>query len=202
MPPADAPLFQSAMVIGAYLIGSLSPGWLLARRAGLDLREAGSGVTGASNAGRVLGRSAYVSVLAFDVLKGWLVVALAESWDPGSTWAALMGPAVVAGHIWPIWLGFRGGRGAATLMGVLLAYDWRIVALAWIPGLIAGILAHKGFAARAVAFLASLPIGWYLLRGPDYHQGIPGSITQLALVISWSMVLLAHRAHFAKHVPG
>ncbi|HZZ59463.1 MAG TPA: glycerol-3-phosphate acyltransferase [Opitutaceae bacterium] len=202
MSPADALFLQSMLVLGAYLVGSISPGWLLARRAGVDLRSAGSGVTGASNAARVLGRSAYGWVLVLDALKGLLVVAFAEAYAPGSTWAALTGPAVVAGHIWPIWLGFRGGRGAATYMGVCLAYDWRIVALAWIPGLLFGLVVHKGFAVRAVGFLASLPIGWWLLRGPVYHQGIPGTIAQLALASCFSMVLLAHRGHFAKHVPG
>lgn len=200
--PADALLIPSVFVIGAYLVGSLSPGWLIARRSGIDLRKEGSGVTGASNAARVLGKSAYGWVLALDALKGLVVVAAAEAWAPGSAWAVMTGPAVVAGHIWPIWLHFKGGRGAATFMGVLLAMDWRIVAWAWIPGLLFGLVVHKGFAVRTVAFLASLPIGWCLIGGPAYHRGIPGSVAQLALLASWAMVLLAHRGHFAKQVPG
>jgi glycerol-3-phosphate acyltransferase PlsY len=200
--PADVLLIPFLFVIGAYLIGSLSPGWLLARRSGIDLRKEGSGVTGASNAARVLGKSAYAWVMVLDILKGLLVVATAEACAPGSAWAALTAPAVVAGHIWPIWLQFKGGRGAATFMGVLLAFDWKIVAWAWIPGLLVGLVVHKGFAIRAVAFLASLPVGWYLVGGPAYHRGIPGSLAQLALLASWAMVLLAHRGHFAKQVPG
>ena len=178
------------LVIAASGLGGISPGWWLARRmAGVDLRVAGSGATGASNAARVLGRRGYVSVLILDTAKGMAAVYGARWLAPHSPWALLAAPAVVAGHIWPIWLGFRGGRGAATLMGDCLAMHWAIVPLAWIPGLLAGILTRKGFVARAVAFLASLGLGECLLKD---------RAARVSLLIAWLLVLLAHRSHFSK----
>jgi len=179
-----------ALVIASYLLGSVSPGWWLARRkAGVDLRDQGSGATGASNAGRVLGARGYAAVLILDLVKGMAAVYAARWLAPEASWAMLAAPAVVAGHIWPVWLRFRGGRGAATLMGTLLALHPWIVPIAWAPGLLAWLVFRRGFAARVGAFLASLPVGLWLL--PD-----PASRT--ALVIAWLLVLLAHRRYFGK----
>lgn len=192
------------LVVAAYLLGSLSPGWALVRmRSGTDLREAGSGVTGATNAARVLGKGGYALVLFLDALKGYVAVKLAAFYAPHDPWAALAGPAVIAGHIWPIFLNFRGGRGAGTFMGVCIALDWRIVAWAWIPGLVVGLIVRKGFAARSVAFLCSLGFGLYLLSVSAGGAGpYEGHYAQLCLVLSWTLVLLAHRSYFVKHVPG
>lgn len=178
------------LVAAAYLLGGVSPGWwLVRRRTGIDLRTEGSGATGASNAARILGKRVYFSVLILDTVKGMVAVYAARYLAPQAPWALLAAPAAVAGHIWPPWLGFRGGRGAATLMGTMLALHPGIVPLAWIPGLAAGWIARRGFAARATAFLASLPIGLWLL---------PGRPARLCLFIAWALVLLAHRSHFAR----
>jgi glycerol-3-phosphate acyltransferase PlsY len=179
-----------ALVIGAYALGGISPGWWLVRRkTGVDLRTEGSGATGASNAARVLGTRGYIAVLILDAVKGMGAVYAARWLAPDSPWAILTAPAVVAGHIWPIWLGFRGGRGAATLMGDFLAMDWYIVLFAWIPGVLAGLITRKGFVARAVAFLASLPIGEFLLHDKP---------ARISLFLGWTLVLLAHRSYFSK----
>lgn len=109
-----------AIVIAAYLIGGLSPGyWLAKRRGGVDLRDTGSGATGATNAGRVLGRRGFYTVVALDVLKGMLVAGGVHFCFPEIplAWKCAASYAVVAGHIWPVWLGFRGGKGVATFYG-------------------------------------------------------------------------------------
>jgi glycerol-3-phosphate acyltransferase PlsY len=179
-----------AVVFAAYAWGSLSPGWWLVRqKAGVDLRSEGSGATGATNVSRILGRKAYAWVLVLDTLKGWLAVLGARWLAPASPWAALAAPAVVAGHIWPVWLRFRGGRGAATLMGDCFALHWAIVPLAWVPGFISVLFIHKWFIARSIAFVCSLPIGWWLLGN------FP---SRMSLLIGWLLVLLAHRDHFGK----
>jgi glycerol-3-phosphate acyltransferase PlsY len=162
---------------------------MVRRKTGIDLRAEGSGATGATNAARVLGGRGFAAVLILDTVKGMAAVYAAHWLAPGSPWAFLTAPAVVAGHIWPVWLRFQGGRGAATFMGVCLALHWAIVPIAWIPGLIAGLLIRKGFASRAVAFLVSLPVGLWLL---------PAKPARLALFCAWSLVLLAHRSHFSK----
>lgn len=190
-------------VIAAYLLGSLSPGWFLARTtAGVDLRTTGSGATGATNAARVLGKKGYAGVLFLDALKGFIAVWGTYRLLPDHPWAALTSPAVVAGHVWPIWLRFKGGRGAGPVMGAFIGLDWRIVAWAWGPGLLALLIFRKGFAARAAAFLTSLGFGWWYLGHADYHPTFFGRPAQICLLLSWLLVLLAHRGHFAKQVAG
>jgi glycerol-3-phosphate acyltransferase PlsY len=179
-----------ALVATAYLMGGISPGWWLVRqKTGIDLRSQGSGVTGASNVRRVLGVRSYVAVLILDVAKGMAAVYLAVWLAPGRPWVMLAAPAVVAGHIWPIWLKFHGGRGAATLMGVCLALNPWIVPIAWMPGLAAWIAWRKGFAARAAAFLASLPAPWWL---------VSGTASRASFILAWLLVLLAHRSYLGK----
>jgi len=110
------------LTLAAYLAGSISFGLLLARREGVDLRSIGSGNIGATNVGRALGKSRGRQVMLLDMLKGFVPVALARwvlnlSWP----WVTAVGIAAVLGHVLPIWHGFRGGKGAATAGGVLLA---------------------------------------------------------------------------------
>jgi acyl phosphate:glycerol-3-phosphate acyltransferase len=107
--------------IGAYLSGSIPFGWLVARARGVDIREAGSGNIGATNVGRVLGRKYAFLVFALDFFKGliptWLAVRHAgNGWD-------VIGIAILAvmGHVFPIWLRFKGGKGIATGAGALTA---------------------------------------------------------------------------------
>ena len=119
---------SGAAVLLGYLLGSLPTAYLLARRAGgdfVDIRLAGDGNAGAANIGHLLGPRWGISVGAVDIAKGFLPVlafhALVDSWDTMSGPGLLSGVAAMAGHIWPIWLRFRGGRGAATAVGVTAA---------------------------------------------------------------------------------
>jgi glycerol-3-phosphate acyltransferase PlsY len=159
----------------------------------VDLREQGSGVTGARNAGRLLGTRGFVLVLVLDTAKGAAAVWLARRLAPDAPWALLAAPAVVAGHIWPVWLKFKGGRGAATFMGVCFGLHPLIVPIAWAPGLILWMALRKGFVPRAVAFLASLPLGLWL---------VPGLVSRLCFTTAWLLVLLAHRSYFGKTLVG
>ncbi len=110
------------IAVGSYLLGSISSGVLLAKRRGVDLHEVGSGNVGATNAGRVLGARAGHLVLALDAAKGALPALAARlTLGPDDPWTAVTGAAAVVGHCYPIWHGFRGGKGAATGAGVLLA---------------------------------------------------------------------------------
>lgn len=105
-----------------YLLGSISPGLLLARTRGLDLRSIGSGNVGATNVGRALGRGAYLTVLGLDALKGFAPTLAARMvLGADNPWVAATGVAAVIGHCWPVWHGFEGGKGAATGVGVLSA---------------------------------------------------------------------------------
>jgi acyl phosphate:glycerol-3-phosphate acyltransferase len=108
----------------AYLIGSLSVGYLVGKVGkGIDVRKHGSGNVGTTNILRTLGVLPAVLVLILDMAKGVAAVYLALWLTANPTVAMLSGLAAVIGHNWPVWFGFRGGRGIATSIGVILAFN-------------------------------------------------------------------------------
>ncbi|MBP3950575.1 glycerol-3-phosphate 1-O-acyltransferase PlsY [Bacillus sp. YZJH907-2] len=125
------------VIIFSYLLGSISFSYLIAKKIRkVDIRQHGSGNAGATNTLRVLGVGPAVAVLSLDILKGiaavWFGVLLAP--DNMGVFPALAGFAAIIGHNWPIYYGFRGGKGVATTIGVLAT-------LVFLPALIAGIIA-------------------------------------------------------------
>jgi glycerol-3-phosphate acyltransferase PlsY len=125
-------------LILAYLIGSIpSAVWVGRTFYNTDVREYGSGNAGATNTFRVLGYRAGVTVLIMDVMKGFLAVKLAYyvgDYDPHLPelfidYQLAMGVCALFGHIWPIFVGFRGGKGVATMLGILLAVHWQAALL-------------------------------------------------------------------------
>lgn len=112
---------QLIILIIAYLIGSIPFGYLIVRtKGGGDVRQTGSGGTGATNVSRRAGKAAGVLTLLLDAVKGAAAVLIAQSVS-GSVWIkAAAAIAVIVGHIFPVWLGFRGGKGVATGVGVFL----------------------------------------------------------------------------------
>jgi glycerol-3-phosphate acyltransferase PlsY len=105
-------------VLLAYLVGSVPFAFLLARRHGVDLRRAGSGNVGATNVLRTAGVSSGVMAMSLDALKGALAVIVAERLTTGPATPVAAGLASIIGHVYPVWLGFRGGKGVATAAGV------------------------------------------------------------------------------------
>jgi glycerol-3-phosphate acyltransferase PlsY len=126
-------LNELCSLILAYLLGSIPFGYLIVRlRSGADIRETGSGGTGATNVSRKAGKAAGVVTLALDALKGAAAVLVARwmTGEAGTSWV-VAGAAVLAvvGHCFPVWLGFRGGKGVATGLGVFLAIvPWAVLA--------------------------------------------------------------------------
>ncbi len=108
----------------SYLLGAIPASYIAGRVVrGIDLREHGSGNLGATNALRVLGPKVAALVMIIDLLKGWVPAWFFPQWD-GSLrweWALAYGAAAIAGHIFPVYIGFRGGKGVATAAGVFLA---------------------------------------------------------------------------------
>ncbi|MSO71439.1 MAG: glycerol-3-phosphate 1-O-acyltransferase [Alphaproteobacteria bacterium] len=127
------PYYLTAVAL-AYLIGSIPFGLLLTRLAGLgDLRRIGSGNIGATNVLRTGNKSIAAATLALDACKGAAAVALALTYGPDIGFVAAI--AVVLGHMFPLWLGFRGGKGVATSLGALLVFTPPVgvlVCLAWL----------------------------------------------------------------------
>jgi glycerol-3-phosphate acyltransferase PlsY len=105
-------------ILLGYLAGSVPFAFLLARRAGIDVRFAGSGNVGAANVMRTTGTRRAILVMSLDVAKGALAVALALVVHAGVTLTALAAAAAVVGHIYPVWLRFHGGKGVAVAAGV------------------------------------------------------------------------------------
>lgn len=175
------PLTTPLLLIGAYLLGSLPTAYLLARwLRGIDLREVGSGNVGGSNLRATVGLWATVSVGLFDVAKGALPVWLARQLELGETAAIGAGLAAIAGHNWPPWLRFRGGRGMASTLGVLLVLF--PVGLAWVLGSLA-----LGALTDQVALLHGLGVLSLPLLSLALSQASP--ITRLTVALVTLMIV-------------
>jgi glycerol-3-phosphate acyltransferase PlsY len=174
----------AGVLLGGYVAGCLTTGYYLVRmRLGLDIREIGSGSVGARNAGRIMGAPGFFFTLMGDFIKGAGVVWAARYFwdDPRLTGLAML--AVVFGHIFPLQLGFRGGKGVATSFGALVIYDPRL-ALAFCA--LAALFALFGRVTPAglIAF-ALLPVAARMLDRDHLEITI---ISVLA-----GMILFAHR---------
>jgi glycerol-3-phosphate acyltransferase PlsY len=179
------------LLVAAYALGGVSPGWLLVRQVGGgDIRQQGSGATGATNVGRLLGTKGFLFVLFLDSCKGAAAVIGVRLLEHGNPWVSLALPAVIAGHIWPVWLGFRGGRGGGPLLGGTLALRWELAVFPAILGIALGFLFKNRFLAGASAFAISMIAMWWLL--PSF----PDRIAYLSAAV---LVLLAHRSYLPKY---
>ncbi|WP_209122579.1 glycerol-3-phosphate 1-O-acyltransferase PlsY [Alkalihalobacillus sp. BA299] len=137
-------------IVISYLIGSISFSYIITKKIKkVDIRQHGSGNAGATNTLRVLGVGPAVTVLLLDMAKGIFAV-LVTLWIVGPGWApALAGLASILGHNWPIYYGFRGGKGVATTIGVMAA-------IVFIPALIGGVIAIVSIALTRYVSLGSL----------------------------------------------
>jgi glycerol-3-phosphate acyltransferase PlsY len=171
---------------GAYLVGSIPAAYIAARLSkGIDIRKYGSGNVGASNVAKTTSKKLAVLVFIFDVAKGYVFVWLASLAGLNLFLQIIIGLMAVAGHNWPLFLGFKGGRGIATALGVVLAVS------PWL-GLVALVLAFsltpfKQLAVGVLIALISLPIlSWFFASplGLDDRRGaLAGFVVMLLLVI-------------------
>ena len=197
MPPSSAtlslswPLLLCAAL--AYLVGSIPFGLILTRIAGLgDVRQIGSGNIGATNVLRTGRKGLAAATLLLDAGKGALAVAVARGF--GDEFAAVAALAVVLGHLFPVWLRFKGGKGVATSAGVLLAYN-PPVALATIATwlVMALLFRYSSLAALTAAVLAPL---WAWLFGPRATLPI-AVVGAIAL-----LVVLRHAGNIGRLIHG
>ena len=112
------------LLVVAYLLGSVPTGLLLARASGVDIRTTGSGNIGATNVYRTMGRKLGIMTLVGDCLKGLIPVVAARYLDLSTGAVAMVGLAAFLGHVYTIFLGFKGGKGVATALGVFLGVSW------------------------------------------------------------------------------
>jgi glycerol-3-phosphate acyltransferase PlsY len=146
------PYYLGALL--GYLLGSIPFGLLLTRAAGLgDIRKIGSGNIGATNVLRTGNKGLAAATLLLDGGKGAAAVLLAQRWGPDM--AILAGAAAMLGHLFPVWLAFKGGKGVATGLGVLLALDWRIGLIACATWLVVAYLLRYSSLSALAAFALS-----------------------------------------------
>jgi glycerol-3-phosphate acyltransferase PlsY len=184
----------------AYLLGSIPFGLLIVKaQGGPDIREIGSGNIGAANVTREAGRVAGILTLLLDAGKGYLAVRLAAHYTSGNIrWMMVAAVSAVVGHMFPIWLGFKGGKGVATGLGVFLPICWQAVAagiVLWLLVVIFWRYSSLGSISAAVA----LPLFVYLLYAPGHAP--PEFVTFGTVVIS-VLVLIKHRPNIARLVAG
>jgi len=145
----------AAGIIG-YLLGSIPFGLLLTRLAGHgDIRQIGSGNIGATNVLRTGSKGAAALTVLLDLAKGWAAVVIGEAW--GADAALVAAGCVIIGHMFPVWLGFRGGKAVATALGVLIALAWPVAlgaALVWLATAL--MLRYSSFAALVAAVAAAI----------------------------------------------
>ncbi len=178
--------------LGGYLLGAVPFGLLLTRASGLgDIRQVGSGNIGATNVLRTGRKGLAAATLVLDAGKGAAAVLLAATLA-GPEAALWAGAGAVLGHLFPVWLGFRGGKGVATGLGVLLAAGWPVGAVACAVWLVVAKLARFSSLAALTAF-ASAPLAATLLAGPG--------LVKLSLVIA-VLVFARHHANIRRLLAG
>ena len=196
-----------AILVSGYLLGSIPSGYLAGRLlAGIDIRDQGSGSTGATNVLRVLGKGPALTVFLLDVLKGTGAVLLAKAllgragWEGTGLdgWVVGAGLAALAGHIWPVWLGWRGGKAVATGLGMLLGLAWPVGLACF--GLFLSVLALSRIVSLssvvAALGLPLLMLGWFPGNG-----GFRPAYLALALLTTL-LVLWRHRANLKRLLKG
>ena len=189
--PADFMIWGLAALSG-YLAGSIPFGLVLTRAAGIDLRAVGSGNIGATNVLRTGRKDLALATLLLDSLKAGLVaLAFAFAFEPRIGFAA--GAAAFFGHCYPVWLGFKGGKGVATYAGLLAFVSWKglvFAAPAWL-GLFA--LSRISSLAALVAAVVA-PVGAYFL---GEHPFIVAGLALLSLLVFWT-----HRSNVGRLLKG
>jgi glycerol-3-phosphate acyltransferase PlsY len=191
----------------SYLLGSIPFGYLIVRLTkGADIRETGSGGTGATNVSRRAGKVAGVVTLLLDALKGSAAVLLAHwllqdsAGDYRSWWIAAAAVAVIVGHMFPIWLRFRGGKGVATGVGVFLVIAPFAVALA------AVVFVLLGWRTRYVSLgsiVAAVTIPFFVLLQDALIRPVASLTPMMAAAAAGSiLIIFAHRANLRRLIEG
>lgn len=182
-------------VVAGYLLGSISFSYLIAKKvAGIDIRQHGSGNAGATNTLRILGKGPGILVLLLDAVKG-IVAVLFAMWITGGnhTAMALAGVAAIFGHNWPVFFGFRGGKGVATTIGViaslsLFAFLWSVLVTVLV------IFVTRYVSLGSLVFLALIPILMYAFGDPE-------EFIAMALIVA-VFGFVKHRQNIVRLIQG
>ena len=181
-----------------YLFGSFPSGYLAGRIAkGIDIRSLGSGSTGATNVLRHIGKRAAIIVFLIDVSKGFLSILLAKYFLLNDSWQVAIGLSTLIGHIWPIWLNWKGGKAVATGLGVFLGISWQ-VGIATLGIFILMITLFRIVSLASVSAAIALPIIMYLSFKTSYIS-LPFLVISL---LAMTLVIWRHRENIVRLMKG
>jgi glycerol-3-phosphate acyltransferase PlsY len=185
----------------AYFLGSIPFGLLLVKffRQGRDVRSEGSGNIGAANVTRVAGPGVGLATLLLDAGKGYLAVWLAARWSDGNVrWIMAAAVAAVLGHLFPIWLRFRGGRGVATGVGVCLLISGKAV-LAAVAIWLLVVAFWRYVSLGSITAAAAMPLLVYLFYAPGHA---PPFVVSLGIIAIAILVIWKHRPNIERLLSG
>lgn len=193
-----------AFIVGGYLLGSIPFGLLLAKAAGAgDIRTIGSGNIGATNVLRTGQKGLAFLTLLLDAGKGAVPALIAGSYDPKAGLYAAVG--AFLGHLFPVWLKFKGGKGVATFFGIWLAVAWPIGLMALLTWLVVAILSRISALASLMTALLTIfyVIGLSAIKNGDGISGIwiDGSALWFALMVCL-LILYRHTANIKRLISG
>lgn len=181
-------------ILAGYLLGSISFGILISKAFGLpDPRTVGSGNPGATNVARSGKKIPAILTLIGDAAKGWLAVYLAQRYGVHDGYIGLVGCAAFLGHVYPIFCGFKGGKGVATALGVLLAFSITLGVAILVVWIVSFMLWRFSSLAALIAAAAAPPLAWLLLPYPGYTV----VALWLALMLFWR-----HKSNIEKLLNG
>jgi glycerol-3-phosphate acyltransferase PlsY len=185
---------------GGYVVGSVPFGYLIVKVGqGSDIRAAGSGNIGATNVARVAGATSGALTLLLDAGKGYFAVwAAARLSSHDITWMAITGLAAIIGHLFPVWIGFRGGKGVATAAGVFAPICWQALLVALVLWVVIVTL-WRYVSLGSIVATAAMPILTYVLYAPG-HAPPPG--VSIATALAAMLIILKHRANLGRLMAG
>lgn len=183
----------AALIVFAFLVGSVPVGQVLAKRRGIDLRKVGSGNIGATNVMRTMGKEAALLTLLGDMAKGAAAVALAKALGLGALYQGTLGLAAIMGHNFSPFLGFKGGKGVATSLGVLLVFSPHAALFTIVLWLMTAKYTRYSSLSALVAF-GLLPLSIYMI---DYSRE-----KILVAVVITVLIFIRHLANIKRLIQG
>jgi glycerol-3-phosphate acyltransferase PlsY len=181
------------LVLVAYLLGAVPTGYILGSLAGVDVRKQGSGNVGATNVARVVGKRHGILTLIADVAKGFVPVFIALHLNFSPLATASVGIAAFLGHLYPVFLRFKGGKGVATALGVFLALaPWATLVLILVFALV--LLAARAVSLSSMIAAAAAPLVLWLSSQPPTY-------VWMSFLIA-AMIVLRHRENIERLLSG
>jgi glycerol-3-phosphate acyltransferase PlsY len=198
-------MLHAAIVLLAYVLGSIPFGYLLVRLfVGGDVRETGSGGTGATNVTRRAGKGVGVLTLLLDLLKGAAAVLVARALlgadAQAQWWVCAAGAAAVLGHVFPVWLKFRGGKGVATGLGVFLVLA-PLATLCALLLFVAVVWLWRYVSLGSILSASVLPLAVWALSTLGVGDRAPRPLLLLS-VLGAALIVLMHRANIGRLLRG